>query len=245
MPNTRSPARDCFAVPSISANTHDPSVRLVTRWRLANGELPLANRHLRALAARTVDGLTPEFVAWVKQQVENKLAPAAQEHKDGVLMTVLTKNGNAVTSVGPYKALATPDARTLQCRATQAYKEAQHTGIAPETLASIVQDTVVFKLDKEAAPSGMLSLVIDLLQTQHIPYRFDSAAKPFNDSQSSSARPNKSSATKADLQGHPAQAQANDDIFLISDEHGIVCATNNALAHTLKQQVERLYHADC
>ena len=39
---------------------------LVCRWRISGGMLPLANRHMRALRSRVVDGsrVSTELVAW-------------------------------------------------------------------------------------------------------------------------------------------------------------------------------------
>ena len=64
---------------------------LVCRWRLARRRLPLENRHLRALLARTVNErpVSQALVAWAKQHIEWTLEEGSAEHPDGVLMLII------------------------------------------------------------------------------------------------------------------------------------------------------------
>lgn len=77
---------------------------LVCRWRLHDGELPLINRHLRALVARS-RMVTPELVAWIKEHITDTLKKGSQENPDGVLMLLLDESGAAVMTVGPFSPL--------------------------------------------------------------------------------------------------------------------------------------------
>lgn len=134
---------------------------LVCRWRLAGGTLPLLGRHIKALAARTIQGkpITPELVGWAKQHIEWTLNPTTKEEKDGVLLLVVDKEGKAAMSIGPFQGLdelakhllreeiegLEPCAlqedsgkwQTLIARARLAQKEAKRTNVAPEILWAV------------------------------------------------------------------------------------------------------------
>jgi hypothetical protein len=102
---------------------------LVCRWRLAGGALPLANRHLRALAQRTVTGklVSPELVAWAKQHIEQTLWRGSLEHPEGVLMLIIDREGRAAMTVGPYTPLEDMTIRGLARRSKRAADEAFQT----------------------------------------------------------------------------------------------------------------------
>jgi hypothetical protein len=177
---------------------------LVCRWRLAGVHLPLAGRHLRALAARHIAGhpLPPEMLAWVRQHIEWTLASGASDMPDGVLMMVLDTVGRAAMSVGSYAALTACDTTQLMERALQACSEGAQTGVAPETLWAWHADTLIAGYAEDGVLSGSASLVRDLATTRKIEVVLE---------------PNLSKLV-----------DEADEIFLVSDEHGIVPATDRA-----------------
>ena len=177
---------------------------LVCRWRLANGELPLQNRHLRALAARTINGerASSALVAWVKQQVEWSLEEAAGEHPDGVLMLLVDKGGAAALSLGDYQPLDNAVSNNLLARARESRREAQATGVAPEELWVVRGDVLVRGASSDFAVSGAASLIVDLARTMGMPVQRD------EDLLDRLERP----------------GAVADEVFLVSDEHGVVPA---------------------
>ena len=108
---------------------------LVCRWRLSGGMLPMANRHLRALAARSLGGVpvSTQLVAWAKQHIEWTLADGTRRDPDGVLMLVVDDSGRAAMSCGPYEAPLATSVSSLAERARRSQVEATETGVAPET----------------------------------------------------------------------------------------------------------------
>ena len=140
---------------------------LVCRWRLASGKLPMENRHLRALSKRVVNGraVSTQLVAWAKQHIEWTLQDGSARNPDGVLMLVLDDKGQAAMTVGPYVPLETPTASVLANRALEASREAEETGVAPETLWVVRGDTLVCGMDASADASGAVTLVRGLANT--------------------------------------------------------------------------------
>lgn len=179
---------------------------LVCRWRIAAGTLPLANRHMRALRARTVSGsrVSVELVAWAKQNVEWSLAASSVEHPDGVLMLIVDEEGHAAMTVGPYEPLRAHPLRTLARRADNSAVEAQSTGVAPEVLVAIRDGALMFDMEPGQAFSGVATLVSDLAKTLGIP---------------TSRVPGLAAAA---LAGEHFAGEA----VLVSDEHGIVVASD-------------------
>jgi hypothetical protein len=179
---------------------------LVCRWRLYNRRLPLENRHMRALLARTVNGarVTTELVAWAKQHIEWNLEQGAVEHPDGTLMLIVDVQGRAAMTVGPYVRLGDETVLGLARRAERAGDEAAQTGVAPETLW-VAQKGVLVRDDGEAwTPSGANSLVVQLTQVLGIEVR-----------------------ERAGLaEGVLTGAVPYDEAFLVSDEHGVVPASD-------------------
>lgn len=195
---------------------------LVCRWRLANRHLPLANRHLRALLARTVRGeqVTKELVAWAKQHIEWTLEKGAVDHPDGVLMLIIDAEGRAAMTAGPYEPLAGTRLAELALRAEHAAREARSTHVAPETLWVATNDVLFWDPGDECVPSGSASLVAQLAQTLGI-----------------------------DVHDHPGLLEGIasgtlpfDEAFLVSDEHGVVVASDRAGRHgtRMQQGYERL-----
>ena len=165
---------------------------LVCRWRLANRTLPLENRHLRALAARSVSGAPVEWT----------LAEGSAPHPNGVLMLVMDIEGRAAMSVGPYDLLASASAADLAARAVAAAHEARATGVAPEALWAVRAGSLVCGTDPGWRPSGIDSLVTDLAKTLGVPVCHDPL-----------------------LAADVLDGEKNlDELFLASDEHGIVPA---------------------
>lgn len=179
---------------------------LVCRWRLAAHTLPLANRHLRSLRRRTVNGerVSTQLVAWAKQHIEWTLWEGVAQWPDGVLMLVIDEHGQAAMTAGPYEPLERCDLASLVERATCAAREASETGVAPETLWAVRGDRLVVNVGPGEALSGAATLVSDLARTLGLPVERD---------------PDVAS-------GVLAGAVRIDEAFLVSDEHGIVPASD-------------------
>ena len=182
---------------------------LVCRWRLANRALPLENRHLRSLGARRVNGIpvSTQLVAWAKQHIEWTLADGSAPHPNGVLMLVMDKEGRAAMSVGPYDSLASASAAGLAARAVAAAHEARATGVAPETLWAVRAGALVCGAEAGWRPSGIDSLVTDLAKTLGVPVSHDPLLA--------------ASVLDGEKDLGPTSC---DELFLASDEHGIVSA---------------------
>ena len=181
---------------------------LVCRWRLAAGTLLLANRHMRALARRFVNGhrISPELVAWAKQHIEWTLAEGSFEHPDGVLMLIVDHNGAAAMTVGPYEPLEQRHTRALIARAQGAAQERDETDVAPETLFAFIGGELLAGTASDAVRGGAASLVLQLAQTLGVPTTF-----------------------QPDLAGLLSDgALEADEVFLASDEHGVVQASDRA-----------------
>lgn len=179
---------------------------LVCRWRLQNRALPMANRHLRALGARDANGtrVTPELVAWAKQHIEWTLADGAAEHPDGVLMIIVDEAGQAAMTIGDYEPLPETDLRALTQRARHAAVEAERSGVAPETLW-LVKDGALIWDRLGRAPSGAATLICDLVSTLGMPIE-----------------------RREGLLRQLREGQVDfDEAFLVSDEHGVVPASDH------------------
>ncbi len=190
---------------------------LVCRWRLAGKRVPMENRHLRALSDRYVNGarVSPELVAWAKQHIEWTLADGAVREPDGVLMIVVDKDGQAAMSVGPYVQLDATNTVALRKRAAQAHEEALETGVAPETLWCARDGKLGVAVSTKEELSGAATLVVDLAHVRHMEVGF-----------------------MGDVFG---EAEAG-GVFLVSDEHGIVPASDHPsdLGSRLSADYDRL-----
>ena len=195
---------------------------IVCRWRLAGSELPLAKRHLRALAARMVQGkkIPHALVAWAHQHIEWTLSAGSTEQPDGVLMLVVDDEGRAAMSCGPYVPLRKQTKRSLAQRAVTARTEAEELGVAPETLWIRRGEGLVAGIGTGEQPSASCGLVLDLASTLGFPVsRSANMAEPI------------------------AQGVGEyDEVFLVSDEHGIVPARDAAgdMATRLEGSYNRL-----
>ena len=200
---------------------------LVCRWRLSARALPAANRHMRALGARTVCGapLTKQLLGWAKQHIEWTLAEGTAQFPDGVLMLMVDAEGRAAMAAGAYEPLADTSLAALAARATAALAEAASTGVAPETLWVAGAGELVCGLGEGAALSGASSVVADLAAAYGVPVRFDATL------------------VERARAGEGVGAQGAASHLLISDEHGAVCAKGepSALACRLAADVAKLY----
>ncbi|WP_077598554.1 hypothetical protein [Olsenella urininfantis] len=182
----------------------DPA--LVCRWRLAGGSLMLENRHIRALSRRLVmDGhLAAPLLAWTKQHVEWTLRDGSAQHPDGVLMLVIDGQGRAAMTVGPYRSLARCRVTDLMGRAGVARQEADSTGVAPESLWVVSEGRLLWGIEEGCAPSGSASLIEDLARTLGTPIE-------------------RCPGLERRLAGSELPLS---EAFLVSDEHGVVCAAD-------------------
>ena len=179
---------------------------LVCRWRLASGKLPLENRHLRALGKRSVSQspVSTQLIAWAKQHIEWTLTDGSATNPDGVLMLIIDDAGQAAMTVGPYEGLSNADSGTLFARALNAAAEADETGVAPETLWLVRDGQLVAGIAPGQSASGAASLVEDLAKTVGMPVvRVAGLADSCADG-----------------------LERFDEVFLASDEHGIVPAAD-------------------
>lgn len=179
---------------------------LVCRWRLSNRALPASNRHMRALAKRSVDGapLSSNLMAWVRQHIEWTLKEGTVEHPDGVLMLVVDALGRAAMSAGDYVPLADDSRASLIERARASRLEALETDVAPEALWAMEADGLVCGIAIGEQPSGANSLIIDLAQTMGMSVVRDAALVER-------------------VADDPACAS---EVFLVSDEHGVIVASD-------------------
>lgn len=180
---------------------------LVCRWRLAGGRLVMQGRHLRALAARTVDDapVAAGLVAWVSQHVEWTLEAGSTEHPDGVLMLIVDDRGHAAMTVGAYEPLPNTSLTSLVERARDAAREREQTGIAPETLWVVNGRKLLWNGVPGEPSSGSATLVNDLARTMG--YQV---------------------IRRRDLLDELTRGlTAYDEAFLVSDEHGIVPASDH------------------
>lgn len=180
---------------------------LVCRWRLFDQQLPLENRHMRALGARRIQGepLHGSLLEWAKQHIEWTLEEGSAAHPFGVLMIIVDEEGRAAMTVGPYEPLQQTAARELAIRALKARREFEECAIAPETFWAVRPDgTILMGTGAEERVSGATSLIQDLAQTLGMPVvRMPDLASAY-------------------LEGDVEAAE----YFLVSDEHGVVPAAD-------------------
>lgn len=179
---------------------------LVCRWRLSAGKLPALNRHMRALGARSVHGkpISKQLVGWAKQHIEWTLQDGSFENPDGTLMLMVDELGRAAMAVGPYEALADTSIEVLAQRARAAEVEASNTNVAPETLWATKGDTLMVNVAVGDGLAGSTSLIVDLAQTLGMPVEYRESMLD-------------------ELAAQPAEFT---DVFLVSDEHGVVVASD-------------------
>ena len=179
---------------------------LVCRWRLSGGMLPIPNRHLRALAALSLDcvPVSTQLIAWAKQHIEWTLADGTRRDPDGVLMLVVDDSGRAAMSCGPYEVPLATSVSSLAERARRSQVEATETGVAPETLWLVRGGTLACGAGPDSTASGVTSLIGDLAATLGIPVVREEGL----------------------VDSVIAGAAAYDEAFLVSAEHGVVVASD-------------------
>ena len=180
---------------------------LVCRWRLSGGALPLENRHLRALSRRTIAGspVSAPLVAWVKQNVEWALKAGSAEEPDGVLMLIVDEESHAAMTVGRYEPLDHTSVGALTNRAIDAAREADKTGVAPESLWVVDGPRLYMSEGSERATGAATSLIEQLATTIGLQVE---------------RRPN---LVREVLNG---EIDISGGVFLASDEHGVVVASD-------------------
>lgn len=193
---------------------------LICRWRIANKQVPMLNRHIRALSQRVVNGepLTHNMLSWAKQHVEWSLAEGSYPDRNGVLMLVIDVNGNAAMSVGAYEPLGSTSADALIERASQARVEAGETRIAPELLGVATASGVVLAATAREYLCGAATLVEQLAQTKGCGVERGLLGD--------AASVGDASVAHAALASVLDAAGAGAVPFLISDEHGVVVASD-------------------
>lgn len=238
---------------------------LVCRWRLAKRTLPAANRHMRALGSRIVNGapLSKQLLGWAKQHIEWTLAEGTVEHPNGVLMLLVDAEGRAAMAAGDYEPLPDDTLAGLVARARESALEATELGVAPETLWAVRDGVLVCAAREGRALSGVSTLVEDLAAAYGLPVARDAdlldelaacaREAAFGDDAAASGAGEADGAPRSDAPGEarPAGQVAEDgqavelgdaspvdqvaetehadealgaDVFLASDEHGIVPA---------------------
>ena len=192
---------------------------LICRWRMANKQVPMLNRHIRALSQRVVNGepLTHNMLSWAKQHVEWSLAEGSYPDRNGVLMLVIDVNGNAAMSVGAYEPLGSTSADALIERASQARVEAGETRIAPELLGVATASGVVLAATAREYLCGAATLVEQLAQTKGCGVERGLLGD--------AASVGDASVAHAALASVLDAAGAGAVPFLISDEHGVVAVS--------------------
>ena len=193
---------------------------LICRWRMANKQVPMLNRHIRALSQRVVNGepLTHNMLSWAKQHVEWSLAEGSYPDRNGVLMLVIDVNGNAAMSVGSYEPLGDTSVDALVDRAAQARVEAGETGVAPELLGVAAASGVVLAATARERLCGTATLIEQLAQTRGCSVERGLLGEAASVGDVSVARA--ALVSMLDVAGEGAVP------FLISDEHGVVVAAD-------------------
>lgn len=195
---------------------------LVCRWRLASRKLPMESRHMRALAGRIVNGkrIDQALVIWARQHIESTLYSGAVAYPDGVLMLIIDTDGQAAMTVGPFEPLRETSLLRLAERSQQAHKEAEVTGVAPETMWVVRGDTLVWDDEPTTVTSGSASLIEGLARTLGLTVRREA------------------NLCDAILGG----VHDFDEAFLVSDEYGVVPAKDfsGAMAQRFAGGYERL-----
>ena len=194
---------------------------LVCRWRMTARRVPLLNRHIRALGARRLNGeaVPRSLLSWAKQHIEWSLADdtTVAVPDDGVLMLVIDKAGHAAMSTGAYEPLANTAAEALAYRALGARREADETGVAPQVLACAADGALVLGVSEDDALAGTASLALQLAETRGLRVERDPA-----------------------LAYRTLSGACPGALALLSDEHGVVIATDAALAGEESAFIEML-----
>lgn len=177
---------------------------------------------MRALAGRIVNGkrIDQALVIWARQHIESTLYSGAVAYPDGVLMLIIDTDGQAAMTVGPFEPLRETSLLRLAERSQLAHKEAEVTGVAPETMWVVRGDTLVWDDEPTTVTSGSASLIEGLARTLGLTVRREA------------------NLCDAILGG----VHDFDEAFLVSDEYGVVPAKDysGAMAQRFAGGYERL-----
>lgn len=209
--------KDLSEAHSLTEAPDTGALALVCRWRMAGRRVPLLNRHVRALARRRVHGepVSSGLLSWAKQHIEWSLAEdtSAPVDPDGVLMLLIDEAGRAAMTVGPYAPLADDAPAALVRRAEGAAREAELTGVAPELLARAASGVLTVGASAADALCGAADLAVQLARTRGLEVRFAGSVD----------------AVVQETAGCPCCGpSAAPELFLLSDEHGVVPASGRA-----------------
>jgi hypothetical protein len=127
-------------------------------------------------------------------------------------MLVIDVGDQAAMSAGEYRALDQTNAQDLFKRAWGARREGEITGVSPEDLWLVRGNALVWGTTPELKPSGSSSLIDDLAKTMGMPVMCDESL--FD------------TGSVDDLDA--------DEVFLVSDEHGVVPAQDRGGARAKK-----------
>lgn len=185
---------------------------LTARWRLRNRALPLKNRHLRAFG---LSGVSNGLASWARQHIEWTLAEGTAQQPNGVLVIAVDEQGRAVMSAEAFEPLPALAASDLLER-VEPQREQPFEG----EVVWVARDGGLIALTDEAKPlSGANSLVADLAKTLRMPVSFAPRAA-----------------------GEAFAPAPGDEVMLVSDEHGVVGASDasGAVVERFKAYYERL-----
>ncbi len=150
----------------------------------------------RHLHAFESRGLTAGLKSWARQHIEWTLAEGSLKEPNGVMTFVVDDQGRAVMGVEPYVGLPAMEARALMARADEYADDAVPGEVVWFAHEEAGTTALVARVGQDKALSGANSLIADLAKTLKMSVAFDPAA----------------------------QAQAGDEVMLVSDEHGVVGA---------------------
>ena len=152
----------------------------------------------RHLHAFESRGLSAGLKSWARQHLEWTLAEGALQQPNGVMTLVVDEQGRAVMGVEAYEPLAACTAAQLVERADAYADDAVPGEVAWIARTGEAGTALIARVDGAKQLSGANSLVADLAKTLKMGVAFDPAARP----------------------------QADDQVMLVSDEHGVVGASD-------------------
>lgn len=173
------------------------------RWRLQNRALPLKNRHLRAFSE---SGVSRALASWARQHIEWTLAEGTAQAPNGVLILAVDDQGRAVMAAEPYEPLAPLCAADLVERTSTQRDQPMEGEVV--WIARADGSELVALTSEDKPLSGTNSLVVDLAKTLGTPIRFVSR--------------------DAEGNGLLSGIDPSDEVFLVSDEHGVQAASDHA-----------------
>lgn len=152
----------------------------------------------RHLHAFESRGLSAGLKSWARQHLEWTLAEGALQQPNGVMTLVVDEQGRALMGVEAYEPLAARTAAQLVERADTYADDVVPGEVAWIARAGEAGTALIARVDGAKQLSGANSLVADLAKTLKMEVAFDPAAQP----------------------------QPDDQVMLVSDEHGVVGASD-------------------